>query len=392
MNDLLDKLFSEGTLLAATISAPRKRTLDGVHKIDVKPILLRGEHVYQFSAYYARKVTHENLPPDAAKERMHALLGDQFRHARFSTADADYDVNLNRRGEVAIRTLPASRTAPDLSHNRKKSYLLPEDTPVDFLIRLGVMSREGSVLAARYDKFRQINRFLEMVADIVDCLDPQAPLTVVDFGCGKAYLTFALTHYLHAVLKREARIVGVDVKADVIAQDNAIARDLGYDGLSFVVGDIRTYNEIERADMVVALHACDTATDDALAKAVAWGAQVILAAPCCQHELFGRIRSEVLHPLLKHGILKERLSALITDSLRANRLEIAGYTVRILEFIETEHTPKNLLIRAVRRDSPPNRSELVREYEAFRDFWHVQPYIEKILAGEPDSMSEPPLP
>jgi SAM-dependent methyltransferase len=241
-------------------------------------------------------------------------------------------------------------------------------------VRLGLMSEAGTVIAARYDKFRQINRFLEMVADVVEVFEAGQPLRVVDFGCGKAYLTFALYHYLREIRGFDAAITGVDLKQEVVANVNKIARELNYTGLTFVVGDIQSYARLEGVDMVVALHACDTATDDALAKAVAWDVRVILAAPCCQHELFKQIDNPLMRPMLKYGIVRERLAALITDCLRAGALETAGYAVQMLEFIETEHTPKNILIRAVKRAGRPADAErTAEEYRAFRDFWHVTP-------------------
>lgn len=248
-----------------------------------------------------------------------------------------------------------------------------------FLVELGIMNKEGKVLAKRYDKFRQINRFLEMVEDVLADLPTGRPLTIVDFGCGKSYLTFALYHYLTVRKKRELNIIGLDLKADVIEHCNELAAKIGYDHLKFLVGDIAEYNELEQVDMVITLHACDTATDAALEKAVRWGASVILSVPCCQHELFAQIENEVMSPMLSHGILKERFSALATDAIRAKLLDMMGYSSQLLEFIDLENTPKNILIRAVKSSAGDN-SVKWREYTAFRDFLGAKPYLERVCA------------
>ncbi len=271
---------------------------------------------------------------------------------------------------------PAPEAAAPAAHDRRKNYLLPEDQPIDFLVRLGVMSAEGKVIAAKRDKFKQINRFLEMVDDAAGSLPKSGPLRVIDFGCGKAYLTFALYFYLTEIQQRQVSIVGLDWKQDVVAFCSGVAQDLDYAGLTFAVGDIAAYETNNPVDMVVSLHACDTATDDALVKAVEWGARVILSVPCCQHELYGQVAADAMKPMLKHGIIKERLAALLTDSARASLLESAGYSVQILEFIALEHTAKNLLLRAVKRGGKGRVGQPSEEYRAFRDFWHIRPSLE----------------
>lgn len=367
----------------------------GVRKVVVRPLTLRGKLAYQFEYHAGTKVSHQNLPPAEARARVLALLGPVFRQGNFYTPNADYQALAARTPgrPPSLKTRPPSRAPaaaePDApSHNRTKNHLLPEGEPVGFLVRLGVMAADGKVVAARYDKFRQINRFLEVVHDVAGELPPatdEMPLRIVDFGAGKAYLTFALYHYFRVVQDRPVRIVGLDLKADVIAFCNTVARDLNFDGLTFSVGDIAGYEGFDAVDLVVSLHACDTATDDALAKAVSWDAKVILSVPCCQHELFRQIENDVQRPLLKHGIFKERLSALVTDAARASLLETVGYVVQALEFVDTEHTPKNLLLRAVKRQgAATTHAERARaEYETFRDFWHVSPHLERLLNRAP---------
>ena len=380
METFLTEAFG-GALVSAMLTDTRQKEADGLKRVTVRPILLRGKAVFQFEYQYAQKVQHKNLEAIEAEALTRTLLTETFRQGRFRAAGGEFSVSVNGAGALTVKTDKAAKmavpAAVPLAHNRSKNYLLPEDVPVDFLVRLGVMTAAGSVVAAKRDKFKQINRFLEMVDDVAGSLPASGELHIIDFGCGKAYLTFALYHYLTAIKERQVRLVGLDLKQDVVAFCAQVARDLGCDGLSFAVGEIGDYSPEEGAvDMVVTLHACDTATDDALVKAVAWNARVILSVPCCQHELFGQLANDVLKPMLKHGILKERLTALVTDSVRASLLESAGYSVQVLEFIALEHTAKNLLIRAIRRGGKAGPKPPSAEYAAFRDFWHIRPAME----------------
>ncbi|MBO4415355.1 MAG: SAM-dependent methyltransferase [Lachnospiraceae bacterium] len=268
-------------------------------------------------------------------------------------ADLDNAARKSANGtESAVQggvSIPASAIGgPD----REKNHILREGVPVPFLVELGVMNKEGYVVKARYDKFRQINRYLEFVNDVVPELKKRSDdhsLKIIDFGCGKSYLTFALYHFLHETKGLNVQITGLDLKKDVIADCSRLAQRLGYNDLEFKHGDIADYETSGGVDMVVTLHACDTATDYALYNAIRWNAGVIFCVPCCQHELNKQIRNKELESVLKYGIIKERISALITDAMRAEMLEEQGYKTQILEFIDMEHTPKNLLIRAVRR-------------------------------------------
>jgi len=356
-------------LVSATLSDPSRGNVD---RIRVRPVLLKGRRQYQFEELKGPKAFHRNLSEDAAVHELVERLA-VFRRGVFKTEDADLQVE---RGRIVTR--PAERPAADPAHDRGKSYLLAAGTPVPFLVGLDIMAKDGKVFAAKQDKFRQINRFLEFVDDIAGEL-PAGKVRVVDFGCGKSYLTFALHHLLKVHKGLDVDIVGVDLKDDVIADCSALARDLGLQGLRFVVADIAGFRELDRADLVVSLHACDTATDEALAKAVAWGATAILAAPCCQHEVAGSIASEVQAPLLRHGILKERVASLVTDAMRAELLGMAGYAVQVLEFIDTEHTPKNLMIRALKRGTPRDDAD----YRRFRDAWGAVPSLERLLKELP---------
>lgn len=274
----------------------------------------------------------------------------------------------------------ASTKTVDLSHNRKKNYLLDENEAYPFLVRLGVQAPDGKVRNQHQDKFRQINRFVEFIDDSLDYLPKDKTIRILDFGSGKSYLTFALYHYLRVEKGLDIRVTGLDLKKEVIEECQKIADDLNYENLEFLVGDINDYNEETAVDMVVTLHACDIATDMALGRAVKWGAKVILSVPCCQHELFSQIESPALDVMLQHGLIKERFSALATDSMRAELLSFVGYDAQLLEFIDMENTPKNILIRAYHTGKKPS-ADAVKRYEAFRDLLNAKPFLEKELAG-----------
>lgn len=376
LRKLVMDIFEEQALINATLSQLRKREGQLYSKVQIKPLLLKNKLHYQFAYHQNNKVIHENLEPDQAASTVITLFEETFRQGMLYTPEADYQILISKKYKVSILTRSPSKKEVDLSHNRKKKYVLEDGRPIPFLIELGIMSEEGKVHARKYDKFKQINRFLEMVEDVMPSLPEDRPITIVDFGCGKSYLTFALYHYLAVKQKRQIQIVGLDLKADVIEHCSQLAKNLGYQDLKFLVGDIAEYNELEQVDMVVTLHACDTATDAALDKAVRWGASVILSVPCCQHELFSQMEASIMNPLLSHGILKERFAALATDSIRAKLLDIMGYRTQLLEFIDMEHTPKNILIRAVRGQAG-DRDKLWEEYTAYRDFLHVDPYLER---------------
>lgn len=350
VHDLLSHILSQQSLIEAVLSNVRNKSLE-YSKVKVKPVLLKNEWKYQFTYFVGTKVIHENLSADVAKEKMITMLTDDFKQGAFFTPEADYQVLMSKKKKATILKQKPTKQKVDVSHNRKKSYILEEGKAVPFLVELGVMNKEGKVLSKKYDKFKQINRFLELIDDIVPHLPKERTIRIVDFGCGKSYLTFALYHYLKEILHLDIKVTGLDLKADVIEHCNCLAQEFQYENLQFLVGDIEHYSGGDKVDLVVTLHACDTATDAALEKAVRWDADVILSVPCCQHELYGQVQNSILAPMLNHGIIKERFASLATDSVRAQILEIIGYKTQIVEFIDLEHTPKNLMIRAVKQKS-----------------------------------------
>lgn len=353
MEELREKLESylNRDLVQIIISSPRKAQEED--KVRIRPVLLKDGLRFQAEVFRGARAFHENLDKDAAAERILLWMAESFKQLQLTSAQGTVNVLVSKKGKVTMKEKRQETgvKAPELAHNKKKRYLLEEGTPVGFLVDLGVMTPEGRVIHARYDKFRQINRFLEFIEDILPALPRDREVTILDFGCGKSYLTFAMYYYLKVCQNYDVHIIGLDLKEDVIRRCSALAGKYGYEKLEFLKGDIAQYEGQEHVDMVVTLHACDTATDYALYKAIKWNARVILSVPCCQHELNGQIRNELLEPVLEYGLLKERMAALITDGLRANLLEQQGYATQILEFIDMEHTPKNILIRAVKRES-----------------------------------------
>ena len=317
-------------------------------KWTARPIELSGQRCYQVSERRGQQEFHQNIAADELEKRLATELGARFRQAELFTSQADWSVRMQSDGTANVVRRRASKTAPQFEHDRRKQYLIPEGRPCAFLAEIGVMTAAGQVRSAMQAKFRQVNRFLEFVDDVLPELPKTGRLRVIDFGCGKSYLTFALHYLLTELRSREVEIVGLDLKAEVVRDCQHIAEKLGCRGLRFEIGDIASHSPPGPVDLSVSLHACDTATDAAIAQAVCWQAKVILAVPCCQHEVANLMPTDVLPGLLRHGILKERFAALATDALRAQFLESIGYRTQVIEFIDLEHTPKNLLLRAVR--------------------------------------------
>lgn len=349
ITQLLDICISD-KLIDMVISGQKNKSEDKAVKVRIRPVILKNEIEYQVSEFVGRKVLHSNHSADDVKKKIINYMTEDFKQAQINMTDAIATILSSKSKTLTCKYKKAGqlKAQRDLSHNRTKKYIIQEGKPVAFMIDLGVMGQDGKIIRTRYDKFRQINRFLEYIEDILPKLDKERELTIIDFGCGKSYLTFAMYYYLKELKGYNIRIIGLDLKADVIEHCNELRTRYGYDKLDFYVGDIATYKDVDKVDMVVTLHACDTATDYALAKAVKWGAEVILSVPCCQHEANRTIKSDILSPVMEYGILKERMAAIVTDAARAKLLTANGYDTQILEFIDMEHTPKNLLIRAVK--------------------------------------------
>lgn len=339
--------------------------------------------MFQSAAYTKTQVFHKNLKKNELVEELERLL-PSYKQVQLQTVSSELTALINKKGKAAIKVKKQNNVVKaqmqtdksHLLHNRTKKYILPEGTVVPFLKDLGVMTAEGKIVRTKYDKYRQINRFLEFIEDILPHLPQNREITILDFGCGKSYLTFAMYYYLKELKGYDIRIIGLDLKKDVIRHCNELSEKYGYKKLHFLEGNIADYTGVDAVDMVVTLHACDTATDFALAKAVGWNAKVILSVPCCQHELNRQMKNDVLAPVFEYGLIKERMAALITDAMRAQYLEREGYRTQILEFIDMEHTPKNILIRAVKTGKRKDNQEAI---ESCENALHITPTLGQLL-------------
>lgn len=388
LSDALKQLLNEDLQGIVLSNSRDKETL---LKVQIRPVVIQGSLKFQAGEFAGNQVFHKNLDKAQTEAYIIKLLENQMKQMDLKSSLGTVQALVSKKGKMTVKVRerkesPAISPAESpkisplsrqeklsrLAHNRPKRYILEEGTPVPFLVDLGVMTAEGKIVHSRYDKFRQINRFLEFVEDILPRLDKSRESVIIDFGCGKSYLTFAMYYYLKEKMGYPIRIIGLDLKREVIRRCNELSRKYGYETLQFYYGDIAGYEGVSQVDMVVTLHACDTATDYALAKAVRWGAKVILSVPCCQHELNAQIKNELLAPVFHYGIIKERMAALYTDALRAEVLENQGYRTQLLEFIDMEHTPKNILIRAVyqgiRKDNEKEIGEITK-------FLHIKPAL-----------------
>ena len=350
----------------------------------VKIRAVRTEKGYLFEKYTEKQAFHENHSRPEAEKRCLELLTEGWSQLNAWGQAGESCISVSKKGKLLFgrKKSPAEQNSPgEFSHNRKKNYIISEDKPFPALVDMGVFTKDGKIAKPMYDKVRQINRFVEMVDDAVkDRKASSEPFRVVDFGCGKSYLTFVLYHYFTEIRGMETEMLGLDLKADVIEKCSAAAEKYGYKNLRFEVGDIGSASLGGKIDMVVTLHACDTATDYALFNAVMRGAEMIFSVPCCQHELNGQMNSEKLSLLTRYGIIKERTAALCTDAIRANLLGCCGYKTQLLEFVDFEHTPKNILIRAVRgNSSPENRRKLLSEAESVMREFSFEPTLYKLL-------------
>ncbi len=387
MEELKKKLeeFLSEDLYQVIISNPRNK--DGVFKIKIRPVLVKQELLFQETRSQGTKVFHENFRKEEMIAKILTDMEQDFKQLEAESLSGRMTVLVSKKGKLTIKasaslkedaTQKKAGMRPELSHNRTKKYILEEGKAVPFLIDLGVQTKEGRIVHARYDKFRQINRYLEFVEDILPVFEKDKCIHIIDFGCGKSYLTFALYYYLHELKGYQVSITGLDLKMDVIEHCNRLAERYGYHDLTFLHGDIAKFEGANKVDMVVTLHACDTATDYALYKAVGWGAKVIFSVPCCQHEVNKQIQNESWKPVLKYGLIKERMSALLTDAIRANLLEEAGYDAQVLEFIDMEHTPKNILIRAVKN----KKKDVSSDIGELTDLLQVETTLQKLFKQE----------
>ncbi|MBR7064148.1 MAG: SAM-dependent methyltransferase [Treponema sp.] len=355
-------------ILFATFSNPAKNAKNEFDREYLKIKIQKLHNLNHFAEekYFAEfftktQVFHKHFSKAELDDFIKKHAGTTFKNCVYRTETEEITILANKKGKTTELRKSASHSSAksfSLAESASKNYLLQEGTPVDFLVELGIMNKDGKVLAAKYNKFKQINRYLEFVNDVFEKMqalhkDENLPLNIIDFGSGKSYLTFAVYYFFVVVKKCNVKICGLDLRSDVIATCNKIAQKLNYENLSFEVGDVAHYKSSEQIDLMITLHACDTATDYALKFASEHNCSVILSVPCCQHEINGQLSGAVLQnefsSFQKYGIVKERFASLVTDLCRADFLEQNGYSVQLLEFIDLEYTAKNILIRAVKK-------------------------------------------
>lgn len=398
LQNILSEAITPNTFVSLILSHSR-RPLD-VMKAKLRPILLKGAPMIQAERFCGKQVFHANMTYEETLTYLEKELEETFMQAEITELTRSHTILISKKGTVTVKTrhlkpnasgmvnatANAAQALKNLSHNNTKSYILPEGTPVPYLVELGVMTPQGRVVHARYDKFRQINRFLEFIRDVVPYLPTDQPVKILDFGCGRSYLTFAVYDYLKYRVGLNVHILGLDLKQSVIEDCTALAEKLHYDDLAFRCGDVADYVEEDAIDLMITLHACDLATDYALAYAISHNARVVLSVPCCQHELNKQIRCDALAIPFSYGLIKERTAALFTDSIRASVLSAFGYEAQILEFIDTEHTPKNILIRAMKKSDTPASPDAkkLQEIHTLCDFLNAKPTLLSLL-GEADN-------
>lgn len=402
-------------LLQIVLSDPRKKpetfgNAQGMEKdkallaskVKIRPVQKKDRLFFQMTSYVGTQVFHTNYEKEELIAEIMLLLAD-FRQFSLQASDCQVTAMISKNGKATVKKRAAKKPERSgnsvsderipamgdsgtcnkdrLSHNRKKNYILQEGVCVPFLQELGVQNTDGSIVRTKYDKFKQINRFLEYIEDVLPALPQDRKISIVDFGCGKSYLTFAIYYYLKILKGYDIDVIGLDLKKDVIQHCNRLRDQYGYENLHFLEGDIKNYCEKEEVDMVVTLHACDTATDYAIAKAISWNASVILTVPCCQHELNRQIKCDMLSSVLSYGILKDRMAAILTDAVRAQLMECYGYETQIMEFIDMAHTPKNLLLRGVKKKGMQKRPS-VEKVKELLDALSCHQTLYDLLTGE----------
>ena len=353
---------------------------------EYKKIIIENKgKAYQVAKYTDKQVFHENIKQEELLERANALAENRYKQINGMSETEEHIILVSKKGNCTYKVKKTATDAVKLSakqqgHNRQKNYILKEGMNIAPLVDMGVFTKDGKVVNAMYDKYKQINRFIEIIDDEVSNLKVEE-LNVIDFGCGKSYLTFVVYYYLTEVMNLKVNMIGLDLKEDVIKKCNQAAEKYNYTNLKFEVGDVNGFKAPFDVDMVITLHACDTATDFALYNAIQWKAKMIFSVPCCQHELNKQIKPEELNILSRYGIIKERFSALATDAIRGNLLEYCGYKTQLLEFIDFEHTPKNILIRAVRRPIMPKqvKENMLGEVRAMMKEFSFAPTLYKLL-------------
>jgi SAM-dependent methyltransferase len=388
-----ESILNDEGFIKATFSGQHKDRTVPWKKVIVRPVLVRDRKHTQFSYFDAKKDITKNYQGDETAETLEQLIALEFKHVHVQTTHNNLAITITHKGKAIIsNTKPVNQLQePNLSHDRQKNVLLTAADAAPFLKAVGIMAEDGKIKADMQSKFRQINEFLKLVQQTGELEKfNKSPLYVVDCGCGNAYLTFAFFYYLNHVLHIPTHLTGIDVNGELLTRHAEKSLSLGWTDLTFQTTSIIDFQPVMQPDIVLALHACDTATDEALAQGIKWQSKLIISAPCCHHHLQKQLDHQPapspFEPVERHGILKERLGDILTDTFRALILRIMGYQTEVVQFVSSEHTAKNLMIRAVKSlkvgDPVGAGARGVREYRDLRDFWKVTPYLEQLLGED----------
>lgn len=381
MEELIKSIdeITKDEVIKVVISNKKNKDIE-YNKINIVLKEKNNKEYYQIEKYTDKQVFHENIEKDELNTKLLEYIGDNYKQLAAWTISKTFDLKISKKGKIFLGKKNSDNSnMVNKSHNKEKNYILKEGMIIQPLIDLGVFTKEGKVVKSKYDKYKQINRFIEIIDDEIK-KNNYKELTILDFGCGKSYLTFVLYYYFVEIKKIDVKMIGLDLKADVIKKCNDIAKKYNYDNLSFELGDINGYRFTDKVDMVITLHACDTATDYALYNAIKWNTKMIFSVPCCQHEFNSQMKSDEFSLLTKYGIIQERMAALMTDAVRANLLESIGYKTQLLEFIDIAHSPKNILIRAAKgKVSKEKREKALNEVNNLISEFNFNPTLYKLL-------------
>lgn len=373
LDQIIKEIITDRNILKIVLSNPKDTKFKKIS-------ITKKDKGYQAEKFTDKQAFHENLNDDQLALFCYENMEAGFKQLNAWDDNTEYSIKISKKGKVFFsKTKSSSPVKVSSSNNKQKSYYLEEGTVIPPLVDMGIFTKDGKVVKSMYDKYRQINKFLQFIDEAITKANLSS-VNIVDFGCGKSYLTFVVYYYLTFIKKIDVTMTGLDLKEDVILKCQQTAKRYGYEKLSFKVGDVAVYESEKPVDMVITLHACDTATDYAIYHAIRWNSKIIISVPCCQHELNSQIESEDFNILTRYGLLKERTAAIMTDAIRANLLEYSGYKTQILEFIDFTHTPKNLLIRAVKSNiSKEHKTKLLSEVETLINEYHLDPTLYRLL-------------
>ena len=377
----LDEVF-EKEVIKIVISNKVKKD-EKYNKVNISLKENNKNKFYQIEKFTDKQVFHENIKIDEINEKVYEIIDGKYKQMTAWSSSETFDLKISKKGKIFLgKKKNDNSKIITKGHNKEKNYILKEGMIIEPLIDLGVFTKEGKVVNSKYDKYKQINRFIEIIDDEIKKNDYKE-LTILDFGCGKSYLTFVLYYYFVKIKNINVKMIVLDLKEDVIKKCNEIAKRYNYDNLHFELGDINGFKYNNKVDMVITLHACDTATDYALYNAIKWNSKMIFSVPCCQHEFNAQMKAEELSILTKYGIVQERVAALMTDRVRANLLDCAGYKTQLLEFIDIAHSPKNILIRASKANiSKEKKEKSLVEVQNLMNTFSFEPTLYNLLSND----------